>query len=681
MKTFTKISVLMILLNSVFVFSQAYTWQPLGGASGNNNGTNGDVYAVTSYNGKIIVGGLFTRAGGTGGVDATNIAEFDPVTSTWSALGSGINGQVKALTVRGSELIAGGQFTLAGGNNTNNVARWNGTSWQSLGTGNGTDGEVNALTVFAGDLVAAGNFSNAGGISATNIAKWNGFVWQQLASGLSGGSGDEVNALTVYAGSLVAAGRFTNSGATPISMVARWSGTTWSAFNSSQFDERVFAAGVYNNELYIGGRFENVGSLNAPFIVKWTGTAWAGVGGGVDREVEAFEVYKGSLIVAGNFRVAGNTLFVDRIASWNGSTWNRMLTGMNDRVNGLYTFNSTDTVLYAVGEFSSAGGKWSSHTAKWGNFTTSSVSGTVKFADDGSNVTSGKVKIVRYDVVTREVIAVDSADVVNGTYSLPRVPRFDQDLRVIVFPDDELDGGADPYVPTYHPSTLEWLNAQVVIPLNNQTNINIGVIRRGALLQNSPAAQNISGYVYLNILPPANNLIVGFPYLNSSVLYLKKDTSIVQYAFSNDLQEYSLTGLAAGNYSLSVVRLGYESETRIIVLGGQNLDTVNFYLDTLNPIGITNINKTVPKGYSLEQNYPNPFNPVTNIRIKMPKEGFVKLIVYDVTGREAAILVNETLRAGEYNVDFNAGNLPSGVYFYRLVTNDFSKTKKMVLVK
>jgi len=677
LKTFTKISALIVLLNTAFVFSQAFTWQPLGEASSNNNGTNGNVYAVTSYNGKIIVGGLFTQAGGPGGVSASNIAEFDPVTSTWSSLGSGINGEVHALTVRGGELIAGGLFTTAGGSSANNVARWNGTTWQSLGTGNGTNGEVDALIVFGGDLIAGGEFSNAGGVGAQNIARWNGSAWFTLAAGFD----DNVHGLTIFQGNLVAGGRFDNSGSTPISKVARWNGTTWSSFNSDQFDDRVFAVGVYNNELYVGGRFENVGSLNAANIVKWTGSAWAGVGGGVDREVEAFEVYKGSLIVAGNFRVAGNSLFVDRIASWNGSSWSRMLTGMNDRVNGLYTFNSTDTVLYAVGEFSSAGGKWSSHTAKWGSFTTSSVSGTVKFADDGSNVTSGKVKIVRYDVVTREVIAVDSADVVNGTYSLPRVPRFDQDLRVIVFPDDELDGGADPYVPTYHPSTLEWLNAQVVIPINNQTNINIGVIRKGSLLQNTPAAANISGYVYLNILPPANNLIVGFPYLNSSVLYLKKDTSIVQYAFSNDLQEYSLTGLSAGTYTLSVVRLGYESETRTIVLGATNLDTVNFYLDTLNPIGITSINTTVPKGYSLEQNYPNPFNPVTNIRIKMPKEGFVKLIVYDVTGREAAILVNETLRAGEYNVDFNAGSLPSGVYFYRLLTKDFSETKKMVLVK
>lgn len=98
-------------------------------------------------------------------------------------------------------------------------------------------------------------------------------------------------------------------------------------------------------------------------------------------------------------------------------------------------------------------------------------------------------------------------------------------------------------------------------------------------------------------------------------------------------------------------------------------------------IGIEPVSNTIPGSFELKQNYPNPFNPVTNIRIKTPKEGFAKLTVFDVTGKEVAILVNENLKAGEYNVDFNASSLTSGVYFYRLVTNGFTDVKKMMLVK
>lgn len=99
-------------------------------------------------------------------------------------------------------------------------------------------------------------------------------------------------------------------------------------------------------------------------------------------------------------------------------------------------------------------------------------------------------------------------------------------------------------------------------------------------------------------------------------------------------------------------------------------------------IGITNISNEVPARFSLEQNYPNPFNPVTKIRFSVPKASLVTLEVYDVTGRLVATLAkNESVTAGIKEVEFNASNFPSGVYFYSLKSGDFTTTKKMVLVK
>jgi hypothetical protein len=89
----------------------------------------------------------------------------------------------------------------------------------------------------------------------------------------------------------------------------------------------------------------------------------------------------------------------------------------------------------------------------------------------------------------------------------------------------------------------------------------------------------------------------------------------------------------------------------------------------------------IPKEYSLSQNYPNPFNPSTTIKYSLPKDGLVTMKIYDLAGREVAKLVNEVKKAGNYQVQFNASNLASGVYFYRIQSNDFVMTKRMVLIK
>jgi photosystem II stability/assembly factor-like uncharacterized protein len=89
----------------------------------------------------------------------------------------------------------------------------------------------------------------------------------------------------------------------------------------------------------------------------------------------------------------------------------------------------------------------------------------------------------------------------------------------------------------------------------------------------------------------------------------------------------------------------------------------------------------VPATYSLQQNYPNPFNPTTTINYSVPKSGLVKIKVYDLLGREVASLVNENKPVGNYSIEFNAGKLTSGIYFYRMESGSFSHTKKLLLVK
>jgi hypothetical protein len=98
-------------------------------------------------------------------------------------------------------------------------------------------------------------------------------------------------------------------------------------------------------------------------------------------------------------------------------------------------------------------------------------------------------------------------------------------------------------------------------------------------------------------------------------------------------------------------------------------------------VGAGNNNNEVPNSYKLEQNYPNPFNPVTSIAYSIPKSGPVKLTIYDMLGREVAVLVNEFKQAGSFSVDFDASELSSGAYLYKIEAGDFRDSKKMMLVK
>jgi glucose/arabinose dehydrogenase len=98
-------------------------------------------------------------------------------------------------------------------------------------------------------------------------------------------------------------------------------------------------------------------------------------------------------------------------------------------------------------------------------------------------------------------------------------------------------------------------------------------------------------------------------------------------------------------------------------------------------LNVVAINLGMPTEFVLKQNYPNPFNPKTVISFQIPTEGLVNLVVYDVLGNEVAILINEQKSAGSYDVDLDASQLTSGIYFYKLTAGEFSSTRKMILLK
>lgn len=105
------------------------------------------------------------------------------------------------------------------------------------------------------------------------------------------------------------------------------------------------------------------------------------------------------------------------------------------------------------------------------------------------------------------------------------------------------------------------------------------------------------------------------------------------------------------------------------------------YLPLWTPVGVSSVNTEIPSSYILYDAYPNPFNPVTNIRFEIPFSGNVKISVYDITGKEVSVLLNEFVSSGRYEVQFDGGKFSSGVYFYSISAGNYSATKKLILVK
>jgi hypothetical protein len=114
------------------------------------------------------------------------------------------------------------------------------------------------------------------------------------------------------------------------------------------------------------------------------------------------------------------------------------------------------------------------------------------------------------------------------------------------------------------------------------------------------------------------------------------------------------------------------------VIGGAR---PNVCFAIISSVGQGNLTGLIPTDYKLYQNNPNPFNPVTRISFDIPKQGFVSLKVYDILGREVKTLVSEVKQVGSYSVDFDGSGLSSGMYFYRLESEGFSATKKMIIIK
>ncbi len=301
-------------------------WQALGAGVGTN------VFAITVYNGNLVVGGTGDNDPGTAD---NNLLWWDG--STWNTFNGGTStGTVYALTVYNGQLYAGGSFVIFPTvlDPAHNFARWNAGAglWEDVNSG--TDNTVYAFLQFNGDLVVAGAFLHAGGSPEKYIARWNG-SWQPLGSG----SDQNISALTLFNGQIVAASSYPTPSGYEITAGA-WDGSAWHPFGAgfpNGMDNIIWSLGVYNGQLVAGGYFTHANSQPANHIALWNGSAWTPLLGGTDSPVLCMLPFSGELLAGGTFTHVDSRP-ANRIARWNGLEWSSLGGGTTTAVYALTNF-------------------------------------------------------------------------------------------------------------------------------------------------------------------------------------------------------------------------------------------------------------------------------------------------------------------------------------------------------
>ena len=174
---------------------------------------------------------------------------------------------------------------------------------------------------------------------------------------------------------------------------------------------------------------------------------------------------------------------------------------------------------------------------------------------------------------------------------------------------------------------------------------------------------------------------------NKTYDWSRTDTIYNVIGLTKSFHRYNGTGNSTLQYNSNFGIIRYEDFSYMGSYGHQYTGTmigcfINGikYGDTI-VTDIREINKNIPTVIKLSQNYPNPFNPNTKIKFDVTKSSSVKIVVYDVSGREVQTLVNERLNPGTFETTFDGSQFTSGVYFYKMVTEGYSETRKMLLIK
>jgi alpha-tubulin suppressor-like RCC1 family protein len=308
---------------------------------------NNRVYVIKhdKVNDKYYFGGKFTSVN-VNGIDypVGYIVSIKPgVSPTINTMAGGLYSsgysthECRTIYINGTDIYAGGNFLISG---SYSIAKWNGSSWSGLGSG--VNGTCWGIDMSGSELYACGQFNTIGNsISSPGIGKWNGTSWSAVGTGIS----SNVYTVAVSGGKLYVGGDFTTIGALTVNRIARWNGSSWSAMGSGA-NGQVSSIAIVGTDVYIGGSFTTVNSnISVNGFAKWNGSAWSSMGLTATDGVTTIHATDAS-----NIYVATGVRSI--ISKWNGLEWSAIQ--FTHVLNGIcHSILAEDDLLYVGGRFSS----------------------------------------------------------------------------------------------------------------------------------------------------------------------------------------------------------------------------------------------------------------------------------------------------------------------------------------
>lgn len=401
-------------------------------------GISGTIYATATDGTNLYLGGNFKTAGNH---VANSLIKWDGM--TWSTIGQGLEtgvsgdaASVEALAYADGKLFVGGNFSRAGQLEVNGIAYWDGQQWNKMGE-DSTNG-MRRLIIIEGDttivrgqvyelfshnqkIYIGGYFHLAGEHKSNGIAAWdmNTKTWETFKGGLqSNFENDPVYAyafaakgIDIYVG-----GKFHKAGEIPANHIAKWDGTNWAAIGESksfiqdlEFDDK--------GDLYAVGYYQSSDDPRASRIGKWDGIKWTSISGpeGFNAYVTNILFLGTKLYAAGNFN--DNGYYVAGFAEWNGNTW-KLIYGLGESVNeffpaDVFALQMVGNKMYVAGAFTKAGEIYPLNVVEWDLTTTK-----WKLLDDGAlhhGIHDGNIQVLERS--GNSVYAGGSFTVAGGVYA------------------------------------------------------------------------------------------------------------------------------------------------------------------------------------------------------------------------------------------------------------------------
>jgi hypothetical protein len=655
-------------------------------------GIDGIVYAVAiGPNGDVYVGGEFSRAGLR---HVKNIARWNG--KAWYDLNGGASSHlgppVYALAFLDNDLYVGGTLLNVGDHiQANYIARWDGQNWYPLGTetSNGVNDWVCALASEENNEICVGGyFSATCQASVSRIAIWDGNDWLNWEEDMGGGIRNYPAVVFSMASGdkgIYVVGSFTQTGSKSANCIARLSNGNWHTLLDGPglgVNGSIYSVAVRKNgEVYIGGAFTAAGSIAANYIAMWDGESWSTLGSGMQRRwasdapvLELKVAENGDLYAGGSF-VGAAGIPANNIARWDGKRWYSLGQGSeNGMTEDVYTIDLDKMGnVYVGGLFTTAGSVPVNYVTYWDGTIWNAMGnapnmGTdynvyVVHADDSNNVyVGGEIKTAGGDTVNG-IAKWDGTEWSNlaGGVNLQQYLAAVEDIT--------------------HDINYLYAGGNFLLADTVETNRIAGWDGRKWFSLGYDSANGVNSIVFSLNINSRGDLYAGgkFRIAGGDTANLIAKWDGTAWSSLGSGIGGNLYGLGTGavidvaNYEDKIYAGGVFTQA-----GGK--PSYAFAVWHKPPVGITNVT-TQNDGYHLYQNSPNPFNSITGIKYYIEHPGVVTITVYDITGQKIRTVTNSYHSIGEYQIPFDAENLPSGIYVYHLSVNGFSKSKKMLHIK